>query len=333
MDVILEVLVSDLRWLAASTGIIGAFLFIPAVFAGFIAAVRTAPTRWCDVPGGILRGWLASVLAAIVWMLFFFRLGQFLVEILRPLPEARLDQPLILAFGIGALVCPVIGYFVAVRYFRWKVKDLGWKIANEPPRRQRRYAFTMRTLLIVQLAVVVVFGLWVTGRRELIHAQTSLRQTELWRAELGERLAGYGWDLAYPQRPLRLAHPEPQLRNFNDDVLDRLLPSDQVSHLELRSDELTDEGIKKLAAHPTLCSLELHSLKITDSGVKHLKSLSNLEVVNLSSPQLTDQVLDDLGSTRSLRTIIVYDGKITRAAAARFREDNPEVSLLVVSPK
>lgn len=333
MDVILEVLLSDLYWLAICTGCIAASFFLPAIFAGIIAAARTKPTRWRDVPGGIVRGWLASILAAVVWMLFFFRLAQFLADVLKPMPNARLGQPLLLALGIGALVCLVIGYFVSARYYRLKIKDLAWKIDDQDPPQRGRYAFTLRTLLIMQMALIGVFGLWVTGRRDWIRQQTSWRQEELWRAGLRERLAGYGWDLGHPHRPLRLLHPEPYLQDFDDDVLDRLLPSDQVSHLELRSNGLTDEGIKKLVVHQTLQSMELHSQKITDSGIAHLKALPHLEVLNLSSPQLTNHVLDELRSMPSLRTVIVYEGEISRAAAADFRSARPQVSLLLVNPK
>jgi hypothetical protein len=332
MDVILEVLLGDLCWLAVGTGCIAALFFLPAIFAGIIAAARTASTRWCDVPGGIVRGWVASVVAAVLWMLFFVRLGHLLMDMLR-LPHTQLEPPILLALGIGALVCPVIGYFVSARYYRWKIKDLGWKIDDQDPPQRGRYAFTLRTLLILQIALIGVFGLWVTGRRDWIRQQTTWRQEELWRAELRERLAGYGWDLGHPHRPLRLLHPEPYLQDFHDDVLDRLLPSDQVSHLELRSDALTDEGIKKLVVHQNLRSLELHSQKITGSGIAHLKALPNLEVLNLSSPQLTNHVLDELRSMPSLRTVIVYEGEISRAAAADFRSARPEVSLLLVNPK
>lgn len=331
MDVILEVLLSDLRWLAWFVFIGGAALLGPAMIAGWIAAVRTPPTRWRDVPAGIVCGWLASVLVAVVWTLFFFRLAQFLLDALGPLPHARLDQPLLLALGIGALVCPVIGYFVSARYFRWKIKNLGWKIDDRPPPLQGRYAFTLRTLLIVQIALVSIFGLWITARRDRIRVRTEGREYEIWLAGLQERLGGHGWDLQHKIPPLRLFCWDKPLTAFSDDVLDRILLSDRIQHLEVISDGLTDDGLKKLAMHQELHSLKLGSQQLTDASIAHLRQLPSLENLHLISPQLTDESLDDLQTMPSLRRIVIVDALISKEAEARFKEIRPEVQLFVLT--
>lgn len=327
-DYILSVLQSDLLSLGKALLFFGVLWLIPACIVSYVAATRTEPTLWLDVPLGILWGWLAGVPALAVSL--GLAIGLMKVATLH---EHWLSITFILAFSGSVVV--VANYRAAVWCFRRRIEDrLGWKISDPPtPAANRGYSFSLRNLLLVQIALAAVFAIWIGARRDEIEARRKTGEERAYRQDLEARFGGYGWTYFHATREGLWLGQENRggLIGFDDQVLERLGPRDRLFWLTVRSDQLTDTGLEILSRNSELKKLEIDSSKITDAGIVHLKKLTKLERLEISGPQLTERALTELQSLESLQQLIFFSSKIPPKRGEEFEKARPQTRVSIFS--
>jgi hypothetical protein len=325
LDPILDTLWHDVQMLGNAIVDLGVFWLIPAAVIGFIAAAKTEPTRWRDLPVGIFWGWLGGVPSGIAALLVLAGMLE-ITELGRWRYSEFLWGGVLIAGGIVAIVT---NYRSSVRYYRWKIQQLyGWKI-DDPPLRPANhlYSFTLRRLLIVQFVAIFVFAMWVGARREMILQAYEYQREEAYKQNLQTRFGDFGWHgYRFGQEGLWLRMRGRSLVNFQDQVLERLEPADRLTQMEIRSDALTDRGLEILSRNAALSELRMQSQQVTDAGIVHLKKLKSLRRVELACPQLTEESLDSLQGIESLQYVTLYHSKITPERALEFKEKRPGVS-------
>ena len=334
---ICSMLGSDLRSLAEMLLIFGVLCLVPASLVGLIAAEATRST-WRDVPLGIfwsLAAGVPTLLAALglcVGMLSFNRSGQ--------------DWGLlVLIYGASALVAIGAGYCSAVSYYvgRMKQRTAGDSLESQPT--TQRFSFSLRKLLLIQVAFLFVFGFWLSVRRdELEHQRQETQKRTGWREALERQLAEqeayqqrvvsrfarYGWNiLKSDDEGLSMIHTEPTLTGFRDEVLAQIEPADHLARLTVRSDDLTDFGLELICRNADLKELEIQSEYITDRGITHLVKLKKLEKLRISCPRLTEESLNDLVRLESLEQLTFYNSKIARRRRGDFKLVRPDVKIQI----
>lgn len=323
---IFEVLCQDLIRLS---GVILATLILallPSIVLSVIAAAQVGCGRVHDLLLGALRCWLVGTMAFVVsWLVLtsLYRSIWRTFQLFHPAFHPWCEFSLI---GFSVLLAGVLGYVTTARYFTARAELLVDKQPLSKSSVSRwRYAFTLWTLIVAQLVCLFAFGLWLARRRDLIQSHEDRRQELMWQADVHERLDGYGWDVMCPMREMLWLYNVGPLSNFNDDVLDMVLPTDGLQDIKLESDALTDAGVAKLSRHPKLKRVDIRSSHVTDTGVAQLAKVPSLKWVDLTCERLTGESLAELQKVKTLNSLSIHKSKISRAAADAFRIARPDV--------
>jgi hypothetical protein len=140
---------------------------IPTMVVAFIAATRTDTTLWSDMSRGMAWGWAIGVLTWALVTGFLFLLAEMLLGVRTT--EFRIE----LLLGIGSisfLAAIGVQYHLVIHYFRSQIQDrVGWE--QEPRFRapeRRFFSFSLKTLLIAQVLLIMLIGVWIGARRKSI---------------------------------------------------------------------------------------------------------------------------------------------------------------------
>lgn len=315
LDIVLEMLWRDTQFLGTILCVVGLIWLVPSFVITFVAAARTEPTLWRDLPAGVFWGWLAGSAALAVCLalsLAALAIGN--------TGESWLSISFV--FGCSGFAAVVANYRAAVRFHRQRIQDrLGWKLDYDPPEpAKRRFSFTLRQLLISQMVFIFAFALWVGARRDQIVRKYRFRQEEAERMEymqsVERRFGSYGWTTMFEmEEGLWLGQSRGRLSGFRDEVLERIEPRDRLFELTLRSNELTDAGLEILSRNDNVQQLEIASDRVTDKGIAHLKRLKKLKRLTLECPALTAASLEELRALESLQYLTLYASQIPRERA------------------
>jgi hypothetical protein len=101
----------------------------------------------------------------------------------------------------------------------------------------------------------------------------------------------------------------------------------RLERLNLHGAPVTDVGLASLQGLAHLQVLDLDETQVTDDGLIYLKGMASLKCLGLSKTGVTDVGLDHLKGLQSLRELILYDGRITAAGIAEFRQSHPRVQV------
>jgi hypothetical protein len=323
--VIFEVFCQDLSRLG---GVVLATLLlavIPAVVLTIMAAAQTGCGKASVMLGGALRCWLVGTPAFVASWFVLTGLYGFISHTFQLFHPAFHPGCLLSLLALSVLLAAVLGYVAAARYFARAALRTGERPIFKSSVPRWRKAFTLRTFVIAQIFCLFAFSLWLAGRRDLIHSRENRRQELIWEADVHERLDGYGWNVMCPVRQTVWLHNVGSLSNFNDDVLDKILPTDGLTEIKLESEALTDAGLAKLARHPKLNRVYIDSPHVTDAGIAELVKVPSLKWLELTCEQLTGDSLIELQKVKTLSSLSIHKGKISRAAADDFRNVRPDV--------
>lgn len=105
----------------------------------------------------------------------------------------------------------------------------------------------------------------------------------------------------------------------------------KIEILRLRETAITDAGLELVGKIHTLKRLHLEKTAITDAGLKHLRELKSLEYLNVfgtavSNAGLEQLLIKDKGLPK-LRSLYVWETKVTLAAIQRFQQDRPTLQI------
>lgn len=312
---------------------VGPFLLVTVSLAAAmcaIAAVRNEPTIWRDVPGGMFWGWIAAMAAAICFTIA----SAFIEEFIRKTYGYNNWRVLqIFALCIFGPICLFACYWIAGAWLRYKIKlqrirqELGLPVLPH-----RWYAISMRTLLLIQLVVFLTIGGWYSAHRGEIKSRYRWEQKLAWQETVHSRFGRYGWRLIADQwLPLMLMGDQP-LVGFDDQVLEKLDPADELKMLQINSDQLTDVGMRFIGEQTSLEFLTIKTENVTDAGLAELAKLPKLNYLSLNCPNLTDAALAELQKCSALKNIIILSPEISREALAAYQAAKPEVHIHVNHP-
>ena len=334
---LLSTLRSDLQSLVEFVAFLSFLWFLPACVVSFIAAARTEPTLWRHVPLGIFWGWIAGVLAAAVTGVISLAVA-----------ETGLFREnwvtIVIAFGTCGIAAIIANYRAATSYYQNRIKArLGWQITDPPLQPANRwYSFSLRKLLLSQVILLSVMGLWLAVRRGEIHRRRKSADDlakliakadaeKAYRARLLSRFGGH-WqhiNAGSDGLSLRLSSQTKQ-PGFQEEVLSRFEPQDRLYEIMIGSDQLTDAGLEILSRNEELKHVVIESNQVTDAGLAHLKKLKKLEWLNLTCSQVTEQGMDDLKSLENLKFLAIYHSKIPFERGKEFQESRPGVQVFVI---
>lgn len=298
-------------------------VFLAAMMCAF-AAARNQPTLWRDVPGGLFWGWLAAMAAAVT----FLYASAFIEEWIRKTYEYNNWRVLqVYALCTFGPVCLFAGAWFRVQIKQRRIRqELGLS-----PLRHRWFAISLRTLMLIQLGLVLTIGGWYSFNRGEIRWRYSWKQRLAWRETVHARFNGYGWHLQDLWKPLMLRCDGP-LVGFNDQVLAQLQPDDQLQYLQVDSDQLTNGGMNTIAEQTRLTFLNIKSANVTDQGVAQLTKLPQLDCLILDCPKLTDAVLSELQHCPKLKNLLINRPEISPEALAAYKAARPDVGISVRHP-
>jgi hypothetical protein len=197
----------------------------------------------------------------------------------------------------------------------------------------RWFQFSIRSLLLLTLAVACVCAFWVRPALDQRAALASLR--------------GHCTDVTYdvPSDP-RTGRPIPALvpmwlvdrlgidffanvtglevYNATDDILGRLKAFPRLTTLVLHgTDMTTDEGLTHVGQLGQLQVLGLSHTKTNDGRLSRLRGLKKLELLELSDTQVTDSGLAALAGLTELREIHLRYTAVTDGGVATLRRALP----------
>jgi hypothetical protein len=323
--IVLESLWNDMR-------LFGPFWLLTFFVAGVmtaVAAVRNEPTFWRDLPGGLLWGWLAGMTVAIVFSIA----SVYIEESIRKAYDYKNWQVLqVFALVIFGPICLVVCYWTTGWWFRRKIKQR--RLRHEqglPILPHAWYAISLRTFLLIQLGVFLTIGGWYSANRNSLESRYHWKQRRAWHETVHARFDRYGWNLGNCWEPLQLKCSAP-LVGFDDQVLEKLLPTDELRTLHIHSDQLTIVGMRTISEQATLEYLTITSQKIKNADLVPLAKLPRLRRLILDCPNLTEAALDELQKCPALEDISIRRPEISREALAAFRAAKPKVFITANHP-
>ena len=162
----------------------------------------------------------------------------------------------------------------------------------------RKFAFSLRTLIIAVLAIGAILG-WRVNR-----AHTQWRAVAQIVAAGGIATYDYEFNGAYPYETGTPWGPA-WLRNWIGDEYFQ-----EVTAVSFWDDRATDEALKAIKPLDRLLELKLHGTKVTDAGLAHLENATGLRILALRETQVTDEGLAHLKSLGSLRRLALQGRRI-----------------------
>ena len=200
---------------------------------------------------------------------------------------------------------------------------------DSPKPKRRWYQFSLRTLMLLVLAVGMVFG-WIGIRMRRAHTnRQAIAAAEKALAEICERggmLIGdeSGFFVSYvPNRSIT------RLGLLFDDPGDPHDPEAEwfisIAYLAATDAGLEDlRGLLEDPKEPLKAELiSIYSLGsprgITDAGLKHLKGVTDLTTLDLLDTQVTDSGLKNLAGLKHLEWLILENTKVTGAGLVHLK--------------
>jgi hypothetical protein len=164
-----------------------------------------------------------------------------------------------------------------------------------PKPRRRWLQFSLRTLMVLMLAVGCGFG-WLGMKVKEARDQREA-------VEVIRRFGGHVTCVAAPRNTMRTAATWVG-RLFGEDL------SEDVISVSFEDAEVTDDGLRHLKAFGQLRRLSLSGAAITDNGLKYLDGLSQLERLELGrkAPWFVDSDLSQQSAARQGGTRITDGG-------------------------
>lgn len=178
---------------------------------------------------------------------------------------------------------------------------------------RRRFRYSLRTLLLIMVAVCVVMG-WFTARMKEARRQQAAVATIV-------SLSGL---VIYDDQPDDLAAaPTPSpvpawLRNLLGDDFFRT-----AVHVVAFNDA-TMEAVPEL---PEIRRLDFVGSPATDAGLLHARALSRLEELNLSDTQITDAGLEHLKGLPRLRQLCLRGTSVTDKGVKGLQQALPNCEI------
>jgi hypothetical protein len=298
-------------------------IFLPSMFAGFIAR-------------RFMLGSGASANGQCFRRCWFVSLVSFLVMVVVGLAwnwrEAKQSFHRVDWFVATLCLGVVAPFFAEVYHLRASSQP-----APEVSTR-RRWRVSLRTILLVQLILLVAGGIWLGGMRDEIASQYENRRVaaeqRMLQRECDDRFAKFGWTSAlvftghhYQLQLAGVANPHLALAEVTS--------ADQTYLLQIGSPNLTDSDLQKIgklstlqhlniggggALGPGLCSMgELKELKILwlnaktidPAGLAAIAQLPKLEELYIWCDQVSDDDLEVICKSASLRVLRLESGAVT----------------------
>ena len=323
LEFIFHALLRDLGNLGVGILWVGALYLIPAVIVAFFAAAWTNPTYWRDVLPGMFWG---LVVGGLVWSVVMYVTYTTWQRF-----SPKYNDLVARQIFFGSFLPAAIIQFIALRYYyRWRIQE---RIRLQDPNAQpvkRRFAFSLRNILLLQIGLAMVFSIWLGYRRSDIRHRQAEAEWKNRQASIQARFGEVGWQIRaqfyYTGLELQQTLRTP-LPGFSEAVLKQLTPADRLKWLEIRSDALTDAGLDVISQQEKITWLDLQSVHVTDKGIAHLKKLKSLQYLHLDCPQLTEKVLADLGEMESLKHVTLYRSQIPKERGVEFEIAHPDVKI------
>ncbi|WP_254513735.1 hypothetical protein [Anatilimnocola floriformis] len=293
------------------------------------ACLRRPPFQWRTWRSSAWVAWRTGVVVCVASTLF----GVGIVQLLSNLIAGY--QPL--DMQSVTTIC-LLGYLLAFGVaYRRTVRHLA--TIAEPEKDSRRFAFSLRTLILVQVAIIVAIGLWVANRHpfHVLKMQQLAQQHQIdeqrMEAQVMQRLQQPGWHAVVSSNPrrLQLFTQGSDLPGFSEQTLDRITREDGLSLIEVRSDQLTDLGVSKLAEHRDLKFLTLKSDSISDSCFAAFAGHPSLLALRVDSNNLTDEVFQQLQQIPKLKEVHLTLPMGTEAAINSYRQTKPGVKVTITT--
>jgi len=220
--------------------------------------------------------------------------------------------------------------------------------------RQLRFQFSIRSLLVLTVAVAIVCS-WMTvemrrarERRDLVDEIQKAgghvlydyvdngsgklilkRSGPAWlRSLLGDDFFSHVTVMVFDNTPITNAEME-HIRGFTrleslslnvtrvtDAGLEHIAGLTHIQFLQLGSTNVTDAGLQHLQALGKLCVLNLGNTHITDTGLWQLQGLGNLRLLSLKHTQVTNEGLKHLCTLPRLSFLDLTETKVTDGGLA-----------------
>jgi len=213
-----------------------------------------------------------------------------------------------------------------------------WKAATSRWRRWRSLRFSIRTLLLVVLAVGVWLGVIVqaTRRQERI-------VSEITRSRGNYVNYAHEFDANGKHTP-GAPHPAPSwlrefmgehfflrpralyLNRYDNRLLEQAAQLTEVQTVVLTG--IDDHGLRALSNLDNLRTLDISSVLVTKRGLAHLARLSTLQSLRIRGARIGDEDLRLLKPLGNLASLDVGDSQVTAEGIAWVKETWPKIRLL-----
>ena len=226
-----------------------------------------------------------------------------------------------------------------------------------PPKRKRRwFQFSLRTLMMLTLALGLGMATWIVPIKKSAEKQKAA--VEAIKSDSGYvnydyevDSSGNGITAAEPPGPawlrrllgddffttvisvgvntpadMKYLGELSQLRDVGaygvpiaDADLEGIRRSSQLKGLDLSLTNVTDGGLENLKGLSQIEYLRLSVTRVTDLGLKQLKGLSQLQTLNLNDTRITDAGLESLSGLSRLQDLTLSHTKLTDAGLDRLK--------------
>ena len=127
-------------------------------------------------------------------------------------------------------------------------------------------------------------------------------------------------------KPLSSGHHFLQIKSATSKVSQNqidalLLAKEQITWLDLSSNEVDDKMLSAVGQLVNLTKLKLNNNPVTDAGLAELRNLKYLEVLNLYDTQITDESIATLKQMASLKRVYLWQTKMTSEGAERLKNE------------
>jgi len=197
---------------------------------------------------------------------------------------------------------------------------------------RRRFQFTIRTLLVLTVAVALPFS-WLgvemkraKEQRDLVDGIRKVRGSVTYDWEFGKPLKAQQPELRWLRTMLgedffgevvAVSYNDPEVTDVD---LPRLKGLTQLQSVFLYSTEVTDAGLKNLKELTQLQRLVFFDgTQITDAALENLRGLTQLQVLHLDAPKVTDAGLEHLRGLTQLQVLWLRGWKVTDAGLENLR--------------
>jgi hypothetical protein len=337
----LLVLQHDLLFLAQIFLVVGIGMVLPAWFVAAAAAGRDSRIGWPLFWRVLFVAWRIGVGGLVLTFLLGWALMTQLHRNLKI--DSSLTPPAfwpilgVLSFGIAIW----LAYRHAAAYLKLALLQRNTTTAANVPVAGKLPSthFTLGTFFLYQLLGLLIVGLWIECRRDWVmeqyKEQERVASNVRWEQSVVDRFGSYGWRIDHspavsPTRNLKLFRPGP-LQKFDDSVLDRLKPADELVALDIQSDNLTDRGLKMIARNELLEALAIESGQVTDAGIAELPKLAHLQHLRLRCPKLTDDCLEHFANRQGWTLVVIESPLITVDGLKSFNSRHPGKNIRVIN--